>query len=122
MQRTETLKTLNVLALAALVLYPFFQKPALLYLCAFFLAIALTDNPLARLTAGAWLKFGDILGGFSSRLILGLVFYLLLTPLAFFYRLFNGASSAHFKADTRETLFEDVPPADFSKESFEKPW
>jgi len=122
MTRTDTLKTLNVLALAALVFYMFFQKPWLLYLCAFFLAVALTDNPLARLTAGAWMKLAGIIGNINSRILLGLVFYLLLTPLAFFYRIFNRNALRHFTADTRDTLFDDITEAASSKESFEKTW
>ena len=122
MTRTETLKILNVLALAAMAFYLFFQKVWLLYLCVFFLIIALTDNPVGRLTAGWWMKLAEVLGNFNSRLILALVFYLLLTPMALLYRLFNGAAAGHFTADTKATLFEDIPASDFSKSSFEKPW
>lgn len=122
MTKTETLKTLNVLALAAMAFYLLFQKPWLLYVCAFFLIIALTDNRVARLTAGAWMKLAELLGNINSRIILGLVFYLFLTPLALFYRVFNRPAASHFTADTKDTLFEDIPAADYSRESFEKLW
>ena len=122
MKKTEILRTLKVLALAALAFYMFFQKTWLLCLCAYFLAIQLIDNPLAGPTARAWMKLAGILGDINSRILLGLIFYLLLTPLAFFYRLLNRNAAGRFTADTGDTLFEDVPETAFSKESFEKTW
>ncbi len=122
MTRTETLKTLCALALAALAFYMFLHKPWLPYLCVFLLAVGLVDNPAARFIAGAWMRFAAIIGNISSRIVLGLVFYLLLAPLAFFYRFFGGNAAAYFTSDTRDTLFDDVPESVSLKDSFEKTW
>ena len=121
MKTTETRETLYVLALAALALYAFFGKPWLLYLGAFFIIISLKDNPLGRFTAKAWLTFAAGFARINSALVLGLVFYLLLTPLALCRRLFNGGAG-RFTADPGATLFEDVPAAACARESFEKTW
>lgn len=36
-----------------------------------------------------WMKIGNILGWINSRIILGLVFYIVFTPVGFFMRLFK---------------------------------
>jgi hypothetical protein len=63
-----------------------------------------------------------VLGRFNTRLLLGLIFYLLLTPVALLYRLFNRRAVDHFRKDTGGSLFSDIEGDPCSKESFEKPW
>lgn len=62
---------LNWLALAFLITGLFFKSAA------------------AALTSG-WLAFAEILGKFNSRVILSLIYYLVLTPVALLFRLFSG--------------------------------
>ena len=122
MKRTETLKTLIALAAAALAAYLLAGRSWLLYTAFALLLLGLADNPLARWISACWLKLGEWLGFINSRLILSLLFYLVLTPVALLYRLFNKRAVAHFTSDPGGTLFEDVPPDAVSKESFEKTW
>lgn len=122
MDRTETLKTLNVLAVAALTAYLLTKLPWLLYTAFVILLLGLVENPLARLLSAGWLKLAQLLGIVNSRVILSLMFYLVLTPVAFLYRLFNRQAAAHFTTNPGGTLFEDIPPEVASKESFEKTW
>ena len=86
------------------------------------LLLGLADNPLANLLSAGWLKLSELLGAINSKIILSLIFYLVLTPVAFIYRLFNKQASAHFTADPGGTLFADIPVDATSKESFEKTW
>ncbi|HBA61878.1 MAG TPA: hypothetical protein DCZ92_13910 [Elusimicrobia bacterium] len=122
MNRTETLKTLNVLAAAALAVYFLAERQWLLYTAFALLLLNLADNPPARWLAAGWMKFAEILGAVNSRIILWLIFFFILTPVAFFYRLFNKQAAAHFTADPGGSLFEDIPADACSKESFEKTW
>ncbi|MHB0996381.1 MAG: SxtJ family membrane protein [Elusimicrobiales bacterium] len=122
MDRLETLKTLNILALAALVFHFVFGAPWLLILAALLLAMGAWDNPAGRAIASGWLKFAAVLGHFNTKVILGLIFYLVLTPVALLYRLFNRAAADHFRKDPGGSLFTDIPGDACSKESFEKPW
>ena len=48
-----------------------------------------TFNRLAGRGLAGWLKFADALAVVNSRLLLSVVFYVFLTPLALLYRLFN---------------------------------
>lgn len=122
MNRTETLKTLNVLAAAALAVYFLAGRQWLLYTAFALLLLNLADNPPARWITAGWLKFAELLGAVNSRIILWLIFFFILTPVAFFYRLFNRKAADHFTADPGGSLFTDIPPDACSKESFEKTW
>lgn len=52
-------------------------------------AVALSED-LTRLIGKGWMLLGQGLGWINSRIVLGLVFVLILTPLALVYRLIKG--------------------------------
>jgi hypothetical protein len=122
MARLETVKTLNILALAALALHFISGAAWLPWLAALLLLAAATDNFIGRGVAAGWLKFAEALGQFNTRLLLGLVFYLVLTPVALLYRLFNRAAADHFRKDPGCSLFRGIEGDPCSKAGFEKPW
>jgi hypothetical protein len=66
-----------------------------------------------------WFKIADGLGWMTSRLILGIVFYLLLTPVSFLKRIF-GKSDIRFKANG-STFFKDCNRT-YTFDDFTKPW
>ncbi len=59
------------------------------------------------------------IGRINSRILLTLIFFLFLTPIAWLYRLFNRTLVDHFLADTRASTFQERnhrwEPADFEK-------
>jgi len=57
-------------------------------------------RPLYKL----WMKFALVLGWVNTRLLLIIIFYAVLTPLAFFYRLF-GKSFMKLKIDTEAASY-----------------
>ncbi len=122
MKNDETVKTLSVLALAALVFYFITRAAWLPPLAAALLALGTFDNPAGRAVARGWLKFGHLLGSVNSKVLLFLIYYLVLTPTAFVYRLFNPSAADHFRRCPEGSLFQDIPPEAYSRESFEKPW
>ncbi len=88
--REKTLETISILALASIVLGIWFEWPpwhiaagVLLFIGAFF-------KRAAGAVASAWMKLAHILGFINTRLILILIFYLALTPLAVLYRVLHG--------------------------------
>ena len=87
--RVQELETLGVLAAFFLVLCVLTHRQVFVYLSLSLLIIALFIKPLAGLISKIWLKFAEILGTFNSKVILSLVFYLFLTPIAFLFRIFN---------------------------------
>lgn len=120
MNRKTVLETLVVLALAALLFHLWLGHAWLLYLATAFLILALIPNPLATLITKGWLKFSELLGAVMSRVVMTLIFFFFLTPIALLYRLFNRAAADHFlkKRDTYWRAAEER----FTKESFEKPY
>lgn len=122
MDRLETLKTLNILALAALVFSFIFGAAWLTWLAALLLLAAASDNAAGRAIASGWLKFAVWIGHFNTRLLLFLIYWLVLTPVALVYRQFNRSAADHFRRDPGGSLFADIPADACSKESFEKPW
>ncbi|WP_296622206.1 SxtJ family membrane protein [Marivirga sp.] len=81
----------NVLVITAgfLLFYLFFELEALLYIA---VAIAVFGALSQNITQGInwlWMKLALILGWINTRIILSLIFYLFLTPIALFSRLFT---------------------------------
>jgi len=94
LSREKVLETIGVLALACLVVGHLATKPGVktgfLAAASLLLAAGLFVKPAGALIAGAWLKFGGLLGAVNSRIILGAIFYLFLTPIALLARLTRG--------------------------------
>jgi len=92
--REKVLETIGVLALACLVVGHLATKPGIksgfLAAAALLLAVGLFVKPAGALVARAWLTFGGALGAVNSRIILGAIFYLFLTPIALLARLTRG--------------------------------
>jgi ABC-type sulfate transport system permease subunit len=121
MQWIDSLKTLNILALAALVFYFITNSAWLVWAALVILALASFDNILARVLSKGWLKFSEYLGIVMSKVVLTLVFYVFLVPVALLYRLFNKEISSHFRNKNRPSFFTAIKQP-FSKKSFENPW
>ena len=83
------LETLGVLSTFFLILNVITHRQVFVYTALALMLVALFVKPLARVLSRAWMKFAEVVGTFNSKLILSLVFYLLLTPLALLYRAFN---------------------------------
>ena len=92
--REKVLETIGVLALACLVVGHLVKSPGLksgfLAAAALLLALGLFVKPAGALIARAWLTLGGAVGAVNSRIILGAIFYLFLTPIALLARLTRG--------------------------------
>ena len=93
--RETVLETLGVLALACLVAGHLLRHRPLagkgfLAAASLLLAVALFVKPVARWVALAWLKLAEVLGAVNSRVILGAIFFLFLTPIAVLARATRG--------------------------------
>jgi hypothetical protein len=90
----KVLETTGVLALACLVVALLAHRPGVrggfLAAAAALLAAGLFVKPAGRLVAAVWLRFAEVLGAVNSRIILGVVFYVFLTPIALLARLTRG--------------------------------
>ena len=83
-------ETMAVFALLCLLLGVRSQRQSFVFLAMGFLIVALFVPSLARIIALGWLKLSMVLAHVNNRIILTLMFYLILTPIACFYRLFHN--------------------------------
>jgi len=120
MKQMDVLKTILVLALAALVFHIIWEVKWLLWLAMGFLVISLKQNPLADLIVKLWLKLSEYIGMFMSKIILSMVFFVLLTPLAMFYRVFNREMIKSFFDRAATSTFQKATVP--GKDSYENPW
>ena len=77
-----------VLSAAALVLFIVFRKNIFILTSIGLLLLGLFFKGASARVAALWLRFAEVLGAFNTRVILGLVYFLVLTPIALVYRLF----------------------------------
>jgi hypothetical protein len=87
--RVQSLETFALFAAVALIPVIFYQKHVFAVLALALLGVAIFLKSLAEVITGGWLRFSLILSGINNRIILTIIFYLLLTPIACMYRLFN---------------------------------
>jgi len=90
----KVLETTGVLALACLVVSFLAHRPGVkagfLAAAAALLVAGLFVKPAGRAVAAAWLRFAEVVGAVNSRIILAVVFFLFLTPIALLARLTRG--------------------------------
>lgn len=121
MDRLETLKTITVLVVAFLIAYLIFGVKWLLWIA---LLLTLGNALESRITAAIakyWMKFAHTLGSINSRIILTVIFFIFLTPIAFVYRLFNKEKVDHFLKNNNTSCFDEINKT-YRREDFEKPW
>ena len=87
--REKALETCLVIATGFILLFYLVHLKIFLFLAFVVGLIGSFIKPLARLIAWLWLKLGDGMGYVMSKLILSLVFFLFLLPLALIYRMVN---------------------------------
>ena len=119
--RKKDLRTLAVLAVALVVLYFGTRKTVFLALAGGLVALGLVSKIAAARIAAAWMGFAEVLGRLNSKVILGAVYFLILTPLALLLRLFGG-NKVNTRADASAETYFEVEKRLFTPADLEKPW
>ncbi|MFA5792130.1 MAG: hypothetical protein WC884_03800 [Candidatus Paceibacterota bacterium] len=117
----ESYRTTNVLALVLLILFLVTKRPEFLLIGIWLLIVNIVHVEINQVLSFYWLRFAEILGKINSKILLFLIFAFILTPLAFFYRLFHPKELRKFTVDDKQSYFEDVNKL-VSKEDFPKQW
>ena len=60
-----------------------------LFISIFFLILGLMNSKLLTPLNFAWIKFGQIIGKMISPIIMGIVYFIVLTPISFILRMFG---------------------------------
>jgi hypothetical protein len=105
MDKKKVLETSLVLTTAFLVIYILKPNQVFLYLAVAFGFIGIFIKPLAKLIAIAWFKLADVLNYIMSKIVLGIVFYLVLFPISLLYRL-SQKDKLQLKRQKKSTWIE----------------
>lgn len=121
MKKEKILENIIILSAASLAGYFIFKKNWLLPVSFFLLVLGIIGGKPAYWISLAWDGFAGFIGKINSKIILSLIFFVFLTPIAFLFRLFNKEAAGNFHEKKRITQLKESSSA-FSKGSFEKPW
>lgn len=119
MNRLKHLETILVLVLALLVCYFIFDHTVWVKVAVALGAIGIFLPFLAEKIHWLWMKLAHVLGYVMSRVLLTIIFFVILVPLAFFSRL-AGKNSVQLKKG-QSTYFKERNFL-FTKESLENVW
>jgi polyferredoxin len=110
MKREKTIETMLVITVGMLVLYYFFREKSwanyLLYTSLAMGLIGVFSNFLSEKVAWVWGKIAHIMGTFNSYVLLSIIFFVFLTPVAFLFKL-TRKDSLKLKAQKNGTVYEE---------------
>lgn len=89
MKKDKILEALLVINAAMVLLYLIYKQDWFLYLALLLGIISILSLSLSKLIARGWYKLGEWMGWFVSKVILLLLYYLLLVPVALMNRIFQ---------------------------------
>ncbi len=92
MKKEKIFEAILVITTGFIVLFAVLGKEWMLFVAIASGLVGLFIPGLAAVLAKVWFKIGEVLGFVVSKVVLFLLFYVLLTPIAFLYRLFNHDS------------------------------
>jgi hypothetical protein len=120
--RTYQQSAQTIYLLIGVLLLCFFWKHQIyfLYLAAILSGISAFSTKLVVVLDNLWMRLAWLLGQFVPRILLAVIFYLVLTPLALLAKLVGEKDPLHLK-HSGKSLFKECPP-NTEKASFEKMW
>jgi hypothetical protein len=118
--KTDPKQTILVITLGMLVVYMVIKQDWALKTSLVIGLAGLFSDYLAEKIDWLWMKLTWILSKIVPNILLSVVFYILLTPIAFFSRIFGEKNQLSLK-NTAPSLFKSYDKV-MDKASFEKPW
>ena len=98
----------------------FFDNEIIFYVCLFLSGISIISNKLSVIIEKIWFKASYILSQIIPNVLLSLIFFLILTPIALLSKLFN--SQTNFNSNNNQKTTFKTQNKSFVKESFERAW
>lgn len=119
MTKNKTLEAILVIVIGFLILFLIYKQIYFLYISLGFGIVGIINEPLARLISKGWYKLGELMGFIVSKIVLTIVFFFLLVPIALLYKIFNN-DTLKLKRTT-DTLWFDRNHK-YSSSDFKNPW
>lgn len=118
--RIKELETVVGLSAVLLILFYIFGKPVFIVLSLALLLMSLIFKKLISRFVVVWLKVTNFIGRIINKVVLFLVFFLVLTPVALLYRVFNRNALGIKKSDVKSYFF--LRNHTYDQRDFEKNW
>lgn len=115
----ETPKTQLVMVVGLLLLAAIFDDEHVAYISLGIGLISLVIKPAGDWIVWGWYKLAEVLSKVMNPLVLGLVYFLFISPIAILFRLF-GNDPMRLK-DNKGSIYE-VREHTYTKEDLENPW
>lgn len=106
-----------VIVTGLIILYFIFEEFILLYIASGIGVLSFLSKKIAGFISYIWNTIALIIGFFVSRILLGIIYFLMLFPLSIGYRLFSKNKSLSNKKSNSYWIIKDN-----SKFSFKKLW
>lgn len=119
-QKTEPIKTMLTITVGFMVIFMVTKINLFLLIALIVGLIGMFSTFLAEKVDYIWMKLTWILGMIVPNIVLTIIFYFFLFPVAIFSRIFGKKNTMHLK-NTDKSLFKDKNKS-FDKASFENPW
>lgn len=118
----SALETISTLAFVCVLLGILFKFEVLFYIALALLFIGIFIKGLSSKIAKFWLRFADLIGYINTRIILTAVFFFMLTPIAFVYRLLHGDFLNITNKETNRKSYWHSRTHLYQPKDFEKMW
>ena len=113
-------KTVLTISVGLLVIYLIFKINFLIYIILIIGSTSILFERIGLLYEKIWFGIAYVLGLIIPNILLSIIFFLILTPIAFIYKLFNP-DPLMLNSKKRSTYFINSK-YDLSKNNFEKIW
>lgn len=119
-KESNYLQTLLVLGIGFSILFLITENIFFIYFVIVLLTVGSISSKAGKAIDYLWMKLGALLGMIIPKIILGIVFYFFLTPIAFLSKIFSKEDQLMLK-DKSNTTFK-ISSKTYSPKYFETPW
>jgi len=120
MDRKRNLEACLIIVTGLLIIYLIKNWTPLIIIAGLIGFVGIFLNKPASWITWLWYKLGDLLGKIIPKIILLIIYFLFLVPLAFFYRLFSKNESP-FRTKVVSSMWIERGHS-YSREDIIKPW
>ncbi|MGR3811523.1 SxtJ family membrane protein [Jiulongibacter sp. NS-SX5] len=98
MEKQNKSQVILSITVGFLVLFAIFKADWLLWVATVVGVLGLLFDSFAGLVTKFWLKLAEVLGRINGSILLTIIFFIFLTPIAFLMRIFKKSDELHLKA------------------------
>ncbi|HHG84558.1 MAG TPA: hypothetical protein ENJ82_07405 [Bacteroidetes bacterium] len=120
-QRSKHLETILVIVAGMLIFFFVLDHKVFLYIALGLSLIAILIPLLAKYIHLAWMGLAKVLGFINSHVLLSIIFFIMLTPIALIRKIFTRTDPLKLKRKDTGSYYEDRNHT-YQPEDLENPW